>query len=132
VICTGDGDSTALREDPGSTWYFRNVEHLVMMTRQFAGRLSVELKLELKVYEPCTNYDTAFLEKVRQYVQHFAFHQFRRKTLLSRFISFVPVIRRASKWCQPPTLSCTTDHVVVVLFKQPSTAKSSRDDRSLN
>src|SRR5436190_2798073 len=36
IIVTGNGDNAFCRLDPAQFWYFRNIEHIIMLTRRYA------------------------------------------------------------------------------------------------
>ncbi|TWU55220.1 class I SAM-dependent methyltransferase [Rubripirellula reticaptiva] len=119
IICTGDADSTPMVRNLANSWYFRNVEHLVMMTRRYADYLADALGLDLVSYEPCSHYDTPFPDRMRQTLQRFAYCQFSNKTFLSRTVlRFIPYLRRAKNWTELPAYTCGQDHVIVRFRKQ--------------
>ena len=47
IIVTGNADSKACRLDPSQFWYFRNVEHLCMLTRESAEFMKHKLAILL-------------------------------------------------------------------------------------
>jgi len=119
LITTGNGDARACRLDPAHFWYFRNVEHLCMLNHRFASFLALELHANLVDWRELSHYDTPLWERVVQSVRHFAFWQFRRRTLLSTtLLPWVPAIRRARDWPVAPAYTASADHVLAVLKTQ--------------
>lgn len=118
VLATGNGDWPTCRLDPAQFWYFRHLVHVCMLTFRHAQFIAQSLSLRLEQYEPITHDDAGLHKRARQYVQHWAYWQFRRKTFLSRTVlRTVPVIRRARSWTNAPEFSVTRDHVVVEFRK---------------
>jgi SAM-dependent methyltransferase len=118
LIVTGNGDAPACRLDPAQFWYFRNVEHLCMLTRRHALFLERELPVRLDLWKEISHYDTPWSQGLRQNAQHFSYWHFRRGTLLSRsLLPLLPVLNRARHWPVAPSFTCSRDHVLAV-FRQ--------------
>jgi SAM-dependent methyltransferase len=115
IIVTGNGDSQVCRRDPAQFWYFRNVEHLSMFTRSYAEMLAVKIDATITCWEQVSHYKMTPLVWVRQYIQDFAYWQFRSKNVISRLVlQQIPVLKRAKHWPVAPALTVTCDHVVAV------------------
>lgn len=119
LIVTGNGDNASCRLDPAQFWYLCNVEHLCMITRKHAEYMAGVIGAKIGYWEEVCHYEHSLFVRLKQECQHFVYWQFRRRTLLSRFVlSFIPVIRRAISWRCAPAYSCTQDHVVFS-FEKP-------------
>jgi 2-polyprenyl-3-methyl-5-hydroxy-6-metoxy-1,4-benzoquinol methylase len=115
IISTGDGDADACRQDPAQFWYFRNLEHLCMLTGRHTKFLESALDLQLESRTNACHYNLSIPEKLVQKIQHFTYWQFRRGTFLARnFLRFVPRFRRAMNWPSPQDYTCSRDHVIAV------------------
>lgn len=118
IIVTGNGDHAACRLDPGQFWYFRNVEHLCMLTERTSLFLANQIDALLRVTEEHSHYDTPFAIRSRQRLQNFAFWEFRKQTRLARFVlRLIPYVRRARLWKVAPGFACERDHLLVVFEK---------------
>lgn len=119
LIVTGNADAPACRLDPAQFWYFRNVEHLCMLTRRHAEFIARELGLTLEVWHELSHYDTPLRERLFQSARHFAFWQFRHRTLLSKMLlPLVPMLNRAPSWPVAPAYTASADHVHAVFQKK--------------
>jgi len=118
LIATGNGDAAACRRDPALFWYFRNLQHLCMLTRKHADFICDQLGLRVDQWIELTHYDLSLREKTVQVLQNFIFWQFRRRTLLARCVlRFVPGMHGLKAGKVAPTYTCSRDHVVAVLRK---------------
>ncbi len=116
LIVTGNGDSHICRKDPGQFWYFRNVEHVCMLTRRYTDFLASSIGKRVASWETVSHYDVSIRERIRQHVQDFAYWEFQSKSLLSKIgLRFLPVIGRARQWREAPAFNVTRDHVLTVL-----------------
>jgi SAM-dependent methyltransferase len=125
VLTTGDGDAPACRDDPAGFWYFRTVQHLIMLTRQYAEFLQPHLDATLISWQNVSHYDTPATEKIFQWARRLAYDIFhasppRRGRWLA---SMLPFIRRARHWTQQPQFTCSADHVVAVFRKNAPPAE---------
>jgi len=118
LIVTGNGDASACRLDPAQFWYFRNFEHLCMLTRRNADYLAKELGARLEHWQEVSHYDAPLLKRLKQEAQHFSYWQFRQRTLLARTIlPLIPFLNRARCWLMAPGYEVSCDHLVVGLRK---------------
>lgn len=119
ILCTGDSDAPAVREEPSTFWYFRNVEHVCMLNRQHAEFLSKTLGLKLTFAQNVSHYDTSLWSFCKQSSTTFAFEVFHRNRLpwLKPALKFVPKFRRAQFWRERPACAYTADHLVLVFQK---------------
>ena len=113
ILVTGNGEAPACRRDPGQFWYFRNVEHLCMLTRQCADFLCDRLGLRIEQWVEMSHYDASISERMVQLAQNFVFWQFRNQTFLARrVLNHAPGMERLKTGLVAPTFSCSRDHVV--------------------
>jgi 2-polyprenyl-3-methyl-5-hydroxy-6-metoxy-1,4-benzoquinol methylase len=118
IIGTGNGDAPACRRDPSQFWYFRNVEHVCMITRRHAQFLCDSNDLRLESWRECSHYDTPLRDIYSQKLRDFAYWQFFKAPVLKRLaLTMIPVFNRARNWPCAPALTCTADHVVAVFVK---------------
>src|SRR5262249_23714357 len=62
AIVTGNGDAPACRRDPALFWYFRNLEHLCMLTRKHAELICKQLGLRLGRWIELSHYELSLRE----------------------------------------------------------------------
>ncbi|MCF8477896.1 MAG: class I SAM-dependent methyltransferase [Pseudolabrys sp.] len=118
ILATGNSDAPAFRRDPARFWYFATVEHLCALGRGYADYLCRLLPAELTHWQELSHYDTGLIDRAIQHLKSFAYYQFQQKTFAATFIlPWMAGLRRARHWTAPPALTCTTDHVVLVLRK---------------
>lgn len=119
IIATGDGDNSLCRRLPAEFWYFRNVEHLCMLTRRFADHLATTLSLRLLGWQRVSHYDSTFFSRICGYARVFAHLQCREKTLLwCLLLRFAPFVGRASHWVSCPAYDLGVDHLVAVFERK--------------
>lgn len=118
ILATGDGDNSLCRESPAEFWYFRNIEHVCMLTRSFAGYLERRLNLQVTRWLVSSHYDSSFHQRLVKKLRLFAFRQAGAQTVLWRaFLRFLPLVGRAARWKECPAYELGEDHVVVVFSK---------------
>jgi len=118
VIGSGNGDADACRLDPAQFWYFRNIEHLQMLTLRHARWLERELDMALVRWDRICHYDHSLRTRAGQYLRHWSFWAFRRgPSLLGGVLRLIPWVRRAEHWKVAPGFSASRDHVVAVFVK---------------
>lgn len=118
IVGTGNADAAACRLDPGQFWYFRNVEHLCMLSRQTAHVLAAELGLTLDGWQELSHYDTSRQDQLVQWLKHSTYWRFHRGSRAAKYLlAQVPWLKRAQNWPVAPAYTCSKDHVVVTLRK---------------
>ena len=118
LIVTGNGDAPACRRDPALFWYFRNLQHLCMLTRKHADFICDRLGLRLEQWIALRHYDLSLREKIVQVLQDLVFWQFRRRTLMARrVLRFLPGMHGLKAAKVAPTYTCSRDHVVALFRK---------------
>lgn len=116
LLLTGNGDAPACRIAPARFWYFRNVEHLCMLTPRATAWLARALGCALEHWQELSHFDAPLLQRWQKAARHFSYWQFRRRTLLSQTIlPLLPGFNRARHWPEPPINDLTRDHVLVIL-----------------
>jgi SAM-dependent methyltransferase len=119
AIVTGNADAIRTRDRIAEFWYFQLPGHLQMMSERHVSWLATTLGMQVEELHRCSHYDTPFVQRAKQSVQSFAYHQFRRapRGLISNVLRFIPVVCRAENWERAPALTYTADHFVVVMRK---------------
>lgn len=118
IVGTGNADAAACRLDPGQFWYFRNVEHLCMLSRKSAHAMAAALGLTLAGWQELSHYDTSLHDRLVQSARHFAYWKFHfGSPLEKRLLAQVPGLKRAQKWPVAPAYTCSNDHVIATFGK---------------
>ena len=119
LIVTGNGDARFCRRNPAMFWYFRTVEHLCMLTRKHAAYMEQVLPLRLAAWQEVCHYDVGLKRWFFEHARNMAYWGSRPEAApWSRsLLGLMPVVRRAQQWANPPSLTCTKDHVVAVFQK---------------
>lgn len=116
LIVTGNGDAVACRLEPAQFWYFRNIEHLCMLTRRSAEYLARVPGARLERWQEVSHYDLSLPTRLKREAQHFSYWQFRRRTFAARTIlPLLPLFRRAAHWPIAPAYDVSRDHVLLGL-----------------
>ena len=122
VVGTGNGDAPACRLDPAQFWYFRNIEHLSMLTIRHGRWLAQQLGMTLVRWDLMCHYDHSLRARCGQYLRHAAFWAFRRSPPVGRtLLRLVPRVRRAEGWKVAPAFSASRDHVIAIFLKPGGT-----------
>ncbi|MBL9184878.1 MAG: class I SAM-dependent methyltransferase [Verrucomicrobiaceae bacterium] len=120
VVGTGNGDHWACRLDPAQFWYFRNLEHLCMLTHKYAVYLEKELAGAGKSWVTLSHYDVPWHARMRLHVAHAAYWIVQYSPEPVRMVlSWLPGFRKAARWNNAPNYGCCKDHVVFTV-KKPS------------
>lgn len=125
AIVTGSADAIRTRDRIGEFWYFRAPGHLLMASERHLHWLANHLGMHVDVLHRCSHYDTPPRERLRQYVQSFAYYTFRsspRKDAVA-LLRVVPFLNRAERWSSAPALTYTEDHVVAVFRNNRSQSR---------
>lgn len=118
VISTGNGDHWACRLDPAQFWYFRNLEHLCMLTAGYAESLSRRLGGRCEVWAEMSHYDVPLHARLRLHMAHALYWLMRAVPRGIRTVAgAVPRLGRVVKWENAPNYGCSRDHVVWVVQK---------------
>jgi 2-polyprenyl-3-methyl-5-hydroxy-6-metoxy-1,4-benzoquinol methylase len=117
LIATGNGDTPICRRDPSQFWYFRNVEHLCMLTRRYTEWTAQMLNAAIIHWQEMSHYDCGWRQQFWQRSRNFAYWNTRPGAVFRSWLRFVPMFSRAIYWKCQPEITCTKDHVLVVLRK---------------
>jgi len=118
ILVTGYGDARVCRMAPAQFWYFRLVEHLVMLTQRHLLWLESVLGLTLESCEQVSHYQRSFSETTRQWGRQIAYWTLRKGgPWTSPLLRFSSTLQKADKWECAPQLDVTHDHVVAVYHK---------------
>jgi SAM-dependent methyltransferase len=122
IIGTGDGDYAVCRRDPAQFWYFRMIEHVIMMTKKHGDWLSNRLAMNLRHWKNVTHYDSTWRGRIVQNLQHFAYWQFQDGApIVKGVLRLLPGMRKAAHWPVAPGFSSGKDHVIAVFIKPHAT-----------
>lgn len=120
VICTGDADAPALRNDLANSWYCRNVEHVVMMTGRFSRYLENKLGLQRLYWTRVSHYESTYSQRFGQWYRSLVFDALHlgKHPFLAPLLKRLPGGKKAALWKDRPQRSMTKDHVVVVYARE--------------
>ena len=118
VVGTGNGDHWACRLDPAQFWYFRNLEHLCMLTHKYGQYLEKHLAGAGKSWVTLSHYDVPWHARIRLHVAHAAYWivQYSPEPV-RKVLSWLPGFRKAARWGNAPNYGCCKDHVVFTVKK---------------
>jgi len=114
ILATGNADSPACMEDVPNFWYFRNIEHLCMLSRGYAQFLCHRLPAQLEEWAEVCHYSWKLTDQVFQRLRRFAYRTFHSTPppVWAGLATRLPYIGRARNWTQRPPFTCSRDHVV--------------------
>lgn len=120
AVITGNADAIRTRDRMAEYWYFGPPEHLLMMGERHVRWLADRLGTSIEELHRCSHYDTPMLLRMKQHLQSFAYHEFRRnpRGVTSKMLRFTPFLGRAERWKSVPSLSCNSDHFVAIFKKR--------------
>ena len=120
VLVTGNADAAIYQKDIANNWYFRNVEHLCMLSRKTADYLAVTLRLDLMTWKEVSHGEVPAHIRVRQLLQNWLYWQFhaRPEARVTRCLGLIPKLNRARNWIAEPPIYHTKDHVVAIFQRQ--------------
>jgi SAM-dependent methyltransferase len=120
VIGTGNGDHWACRLDPAQFWYFRNLEHLCMLTHKYADYLEHHLSGVGRTWIMLSHYDVPWYARMRLHLAQAAYWLVRcSPEPVRKVLSWLPGFRKATRWGNAPNYGCCKDHVIFTI-KKPS------------
>ena len=119
ILVTGNANCWACETDLPNFWYFRNIQHLCMITRNYAESLAKTFKIRVHVWKELSHYDTTLWQKAIQMLRHVTYSAMKRWAIATRYpvITIVPILKNAAKWKVPPPYSASKDHAVVIFVK---------------
>ena len=119
VIVTGNADCPACQVDLANFWYFRRIQHVAMLTRQYCEFVARKFELRISDWREVSHYELTPWQKAGQYLRQFVYSRQHRnpKSVLSRLFRVLPILRRCVHWNIPPPFTASGDHAVVILQK---------------
>lgn len=118
LICTGLADHFQCRKNPAEFWYFRNIEHVLMITKKYAKWFSKENNIKIIKWEKCKHYDWKFPDTFYAFLSEWAFWKFRTSSnLMKKIMRLIPFVKKAEKWKLAPGNPFYKDHVILVYKK---------------
>ena len=124
VIVTGNADCRACQVDLANFWYFRRIQHVAMLTRQYCEFIARKFELRISDWCEVSHYELTLRQKAGQHLRQFVYScQYRNPaSVLSRLFRLVPVLRRCATWNIPPPFTASRDHVVAT-FRKPANGR---------
>lgn len=118
IICTGNGDHWACRVAPAAFWYFRNYEHLCMLTRRYAEHFNKTHQCTINCWIKQSHYAVPPVAKARIWA---AFGRDLARRSLVQWLSSTGSSNVAQP-ALPPTcnFSVSRDHVITAWRKHNS------------
>lgn len=119
VIATGNADSRACRVDLPNFWYFRNIQHVAMLTRKYCEFAARKFGLRIAQWHECSHYDVGLPHKAAQHLRHSIYSCLHQSpdSLAARLLRNLPGLRRCAEWKIPPPFTASKNHVVVIFEK---------------
>lgn len=119
VVSTGNADCRACQTDIPNFWYFRSIQHLCMITKQYASCFAEGSGLRLASWQECSHYDTKFFNRMAQHLRQwiYAFRYRHPGSAVVAAMDWLPVLRKSATWKIPPPYSASRDHTVVFFEK---------------
>jgi SAM-dependent methyltransferase len=120
AIVTGNADAIRHREWLSEFWYFRGIEHLHMASEKHLHWLANHLALQLESFQRCSHYKTPAADRMRQFLQEWAYGTFvlRPNGLTASALRMVPRLKNAESWTAAPALTYRRDHLVARLARR--------------
>ena len=120
VVSTGNADCRACRTDIPNFWYFRSIQHLCMITKQYAETFASQAGLQIALWHECSHYDISLSNRVAQHLRQWIY-AFRYRHPGSAFVAamdWLPVLRKSATWEIPSPFNASRDHAVVFFERQ--------------
>ncbi len=119
VVSTGNADCRACRTDTPNFWYFRTIQHLCMITRQYAAHFAISSGLQIAAWNELSHYDTKFYNKLAQHARQFVYGiKYRNPhSIAASVLGRLPFLRKSATWKIPPPFNASRDHAVVFFEK---------------
>lgn len=115
IIVTGNGDFPFCRKSPSHFWYFRIIEHICMITHQYANWLEKTQKLKLLTWKTLSHYQVSLFIKIIPFIKEWAFWVFKGNNLFFKnILKVLPGVKKASIWKTPPAYAFRRDHILAV------------------
>jgi 2-polyprenyl-3-methyl-5-hydroxy-6-metoxy-1,4-benzoquinol methylase len=114
IISTGCGDHWACRIDPAQFWYFRNLEHLCMITKNAAAYIAEYLGGKVTLQRNSSHYDLPLWVKARLHTANVAYWIYNSVPRpLQALLNMLPGFKKVARWTNSPNFACGRDHLIV-------------------
>lgn len=119
IVSTGNADCRACQIDGPNFWYFRSIQHLCMITKQYAEKFASQAGLQIALWHECSHYDISFSNRVAQHLRQwiYAFRYRHPGSAVVSAMDSLPVLCKSATWKIPPPYSASRDHAVVFFEK---------------
>lgn len=119
VVSTGNADCRACQIDTPNFWYFRSIQHLCMITKQYAEGFAIRAGLQISSWHECSHYDIPLSNRMAQHLRQWIYGiKYRHpRSIVASVFGRVPVLRKSATWEVPPPYNASRDHVVVFFEK---------------
>lgn len=118
LICTGLADHFQCRKNPAEFWYFRNIEHVLMLTKSYAEWFSRKNNVKIIKWEKVRHYNWKIPDIFYAFISEWAFWKFRTSSKnMKKILRLIPFIKKAEKWKLAPGNPFHKDHVILLLKK---------------
>ena len=120
IVSTGNADCRACQIDAPNFLYFRSIQHLCMITKQYAEKFASQAGLQIALWHECSHYDISLSNRMAQHLRQWIY-AFRYRHPGSAFVAamdWMPVLRKSATWEIPPPFNASRDHAVVFFERQ--------------
>jgi len=126
VVSTGNADCRACQIDIPNFWYFRTIQHLCMITKQYAENFASRACLRISSWHECSHYDVPLTSRWAQHLRHWTYSVRYRSpaSFAASMLKRIPILRKSVAWHIPPPYSASRDHAVVFFEKPALDAKN--------
>jgi len=125
VVSTGNADCQACRTDIPNFWYFRSIQHLCMITKQYAETFALRAGLRITSWQECCHYDIVFSNRIAQHLRQWIYGiKYRHpNSIAAAVLGRLPALCKSATWKIPPPYNASRDHAVV-FFENPLLPRS--------
>jgi len=119
VVSTGNADCRACQIDTPNFWYFRSIQHLCMITKEYAEGFAIRAGLQISSWHECSHYDIPLSNRMAQHLRQWIYGIKYRypHSIAATVLGHLPVLRKSATWEVPPPYNASRDHVVVFFEK---------------
>lgn len=123
ILSTGNGDHWACRLDPAQFWYFRNLEHLCMLTRGYAITLADQLGGKVGRWDTVSHYNDPFKTRLFLHTAHTLYWALTNIPPAFRILmSRIPLLGKVAAWENAPHYACCRDHILCSIIRTSAPA----------
>jgi 2-polyprenyl-3-methyl-5-hydroxy-6-metoxy-1,4-benzoquinol methylase len=119
AVSTGNADCRACQIDIPNFWYFRSIQHLCMITKQYAETFAAQNNLKILAWHESSHYDIAFSNRMAQHMRQWIYSiRYRHpQSIVGLVLDCLPILRKSGTWHIPPPYNASRDHAVVFFQK---------------